>query len=310
MVENTTQTSVASRKHLECHYCHKTGHIASACHKKQRAAQAKSTYAVTVEKLRNTFATHGLPRTFMTDNGSQFTSAEFQAHMKSNGIKHICSSPYHTATNGLAERAVQSFKEHLKWFHDGSLQEKLAKFLLWYRLTPHSTTGVPPTELLLGRRPRSKLDLLKPNLSETVQSKVECRRNTMTLTQNLALSMLMTLSMSRTSPTKKLGYPERLYQFKVHSHITLNWMMVESSANMLTLSSLVLPMYNLTLHLLTMTRRSHLSNSMNLLILRLTALNSHQFLPPLNPDVPPVIELNLITMVTTHDVRKPKGEEE
>jgi len=85
--------------------------------------------------------------------------------------------------------------------------------------------------------------------------------------------------------------------------------MVESSANMLTLSSLILPMYNLTLHLLTMTRRSHLSNSLNLLILWLTALNSQQFLPLLHPDVPPVIELNLITMVTTHDVLQPKGEE-
>lgn len=165
---------------------------------------------------------HGLPRTFMTDNGSQFTSAEFQAFMKSNGIKHICSSPYHPATNGLAERAVQSFKEHLKRFPDGSLQEKLAKFLLWYRLTSHSTTGIPPAELLLGRRPRLKLDLLNQICRKLSSPKWKCRRNTMTHTQNLALSMLMTLSMSRTSPTKKLGYPERLYQFKVHSHITLN----------------------------------------------------------------------------------------
>ncbi len=38
---------------------------------------------------------------------------------------------------------------------------------------PHSTTGIPPVELLLGRRPRSKLDFLKPNLSDTVQSKTD-----------------------------------------------------------------------------------------------------------------------------------------
>ena len=119
-----------------------------------------------IEKL--IFATHGLPRILTTDNGPQFTSAKFQAFLKANGIRHIRSSPYHPATNGLAERAVQSFKEHLKRFRDGSLAEKLAKFLAWYRLTPHSTTGVPPAELLFGRRPRSKLDLLKPNLSETV----------------------------------------------------------------------------------------------------------------------------------------------
>ena len=38
-----------------------------------------------------------------------------------------------------------------------------------YRLTPQSTTGVSPAELLLGRQPRSKLDLLKPNTAERVE---------------------------------------------------------------------------------------------------------------------------------------------
>ncbi len=135
-----------------------------------------ATSFTTIEKLRTIFATHGLPRIFVTDNGTQFTSTEFQAFMKSNGIKHICSSPYHPSTNGLAERAVQSFKENMKRRSNGTIAEKLSQFLLWYRLTPHSTTGVPPAELLLGRRPRSKLDLLKPNLTEKVQSKIEVQK--------------------------------------------------------------------------------------------------------------------------------------
>ena len=84
----------------------------------------------TIEKLRSIFATHGLPRVFVTDNGSQFTSAEFQALMKGNGIKHICSLPYHPSTNGLAERAVQSFKEHVKRLSDVPLPKRLAQFLL------------------------------------------------------------------------------------------------------------------------------------------------------------------------------------
>ena len=131
-----------------------------------------ATSAITIERLRSIFATHGLPRVFVTDNGPQFTSSEFQVFMKNNGIKHIYSSPYHPSTNGLAERAVQSFKQHMKRLPNGSIGERLAQFLFWYRLTPHSTTGVAPAELLLGRRPRSKLDFLKPNLAETVQSKV------------------------------------------------------------------------------------------------------------------------------------------
>ena len=43
----------------------------------------------------------------MTDNGSSFTSKEFQSFMMKNGIINKRSSPYHPATNCLAERAVQ-----------------------------------------------------------------------------------------------------------------------------------------------------------------------------------------------------------
>ena len=131
-----------------------------------------ATSTVTIQHLCSIFATHGLPRSLVTDNGPQFTSAEFEAFMKNNGIRHIKSSPYHPASNGLAERAVQCFKESMKKFPStDSLETKLSRFLFWNRLTPHSTTGVPPAQLLLGRIPRSQLDLLKPELATKVQGK-------------------------------------------------------------------------------------------------------------------------------------------
>ena len=40
-----------------------------------------------------------------------------------------------------------------------------------YRITPHSTTGVPPAELLFGRRIRSHLDQVKPDLTSQVTLK-------------------------------------------------------------------------------------------------------------------------------------------
>ena len=73
-----------------------------------------STSQITVDKLRQTFATFGLPGMIVTDNGPSFTSKEFQSFMTENGIIHKKSSPYHPATNGLAERAVQTFKCGLK----------------------------------------------------------------------------------------------------------------------------------------------------------------------------------------------------
>ncbi|CAC5394588.1 unnamed protein product [Mytilus coruscus] len=47
----------------------------------------------------------------------------------------------------------------------------MAKFLFTYRLTPHATTAIAPAEMLMGRRPRSLLDLTYPNINSRVQQK-------------------------------------------------------------------------------------------------------------------------------------------
>ena len=103
-----------------------------------------------------------------------FTSQEFQQFMDMNGIKHLTTASYHPASNGLAERAVQTLKTGLKKMPvGGNIEDKLARFLFQYRITPHTTTGRSPAELLMGRRPRSHLDILRPNIAQKVNSKQE-----------------------------------------------------------------------------------------------------------------------------------------
>lgn len=93
----------------------------------------------TVELLCTLFSRIGLPEHLVSDNGTQFTSEEFQSFVKGNGIKHTTSAPYHPATNSLAERFIQSLKQSLKAMEGErvTLQEKIANFLLAYRNSAH-----------------------------------------------------------------------------------------------------------------------------------------------------------------------------
>ena len=115
----------------------------------------------TIKWLSHTFAQMGLPVSLVSDNGPCFISEEFKTLMKNCGVRHVTSAVYKPATNGLAERMVQTFKRALSVSKD-PVQLTIDRFLFNYRCTPHSTTGVSPAELMYGRKLRSRLDLLWP----------------------------------------------------------------------------------------------------------------------------------------------------
>ncbi|GFW77588.1 uncharacterized protein K02A2.6 [Trichonephila clavipes] len=71
----------------------------------------------TIECLRDSFARFGLPRVLVSDNGSQFTSYEFQRFMHKNGVRHKTSAPFKPSSNGQAERYVATLKQSLRAMH-------------------------------------------------------------------------------------------------------------------------------------------------------------------------------------------------
>ncbi|KAL1484125.1 hypothetical protein MTO96_032758 [Rhipicephalus appendiculatus] len=136
-----------------------------------------TTAAKTVEKLRTIFAAFGLPEEVITDNGPQFVSSEFAAFLSSNGIRHKTTPPYHPASNGAAERLVQTVKRNLeKQLKDEkrmgiskSIQHRVDQFLFHYRNTPCAATGKTPAELFLSWTPRTRLTLLHPELHNRLE---------------------------------------------------------------------------------------------------------------------------------------------
>ena len=132
-----------------------------------KSTDAKTTCAV----LRKLFATHGIPRTVVSDNGPGFASAELQQFFARNGVQHIFTAPYHPSSNGQAERYVRVFKEMLRSLKEGDVETRLCRLLFRYRLTPQTTTGQSPSELLMNRQLRSQLSLMKPDLEGRVRRK-------------------------------------------------------------------------------------------------------------------------------------------
>ena len=131
-----------------------------------------------IEKmLRRTFATHGSPHVIVSDNASSFTSKEFSRCCALNSIKHVRCAPKHPSSNGLAERAVQTIKSGLKKVTE-DLETRSLRVLARYRLFSQSTMDQSPAMLLMGHQPRSRLDLVYPDLTTQVTTKIDNAKRT------------------------------------------------------------------------------------------------------------------------------------
>ncbi|XP_062542178.1 uncharacterized protein LOC134210171 [Armigeres subalbatus] len=93
---------------------------------------------------------------------------EFSKFLKQNGVTHKMGAPYHPATNGQAERYVQTFKHKLKALRcsKSQLDVELANILMTYRKMIHPSTGQSPSMMMFGRQIRSRLDLMLPSVPE------------------------------------------------------------------------------------------------------------------------------------------------
>ncbi|GJQ73830.1 hypothetical protein Trydic_g18768 [Trypoxylus dichotomus] len=90
-------------------------------------------------------STSGIPSVLVSDNGTQFMSAEFQNFLQQNGIVHKLGAPYHPVTNGLAERYIQAFKQAIR-----------------------AIKCLSPSQLMFNRNIRSRLDFMKPTTQEEI----------------------------------------------------------------------------------------------------------------------------------------------
>ncbi|XP_043063527.1 uncharacterized protein K02A2.6-like [Drosophila ficusphila] len=141
--------------------------------------------ANTIAGLSSIFAIEGYPKTMVSDNGPQLTADAFEEFYKLHGIKHITTAPFHPASNGLAERFVQTFKFAVKKnLQDGiPLRVAVTKYLSSYRFTPNAQ-GKTPAELIHGRPVRTVLSQLFEKPVEAKQTNTKYIPNQMVYARN------------------------------------------------------------------------------------------------------------------------------
>ena len=117
----------------------------------------KSTSQEVISHLKAIFALHGIPEIVISNNGPQYSSAEFSKFAEEWGFSHVTSSPKYPQSNGEVECAVQTMKNLLTKAEDPH------EALLAYRATPLEN-GFSPAELCMGRRLRTTLPTIPSKL--------------------------------------------------------------------------------------------------------------------------------------------------
>ena len=120
-----------------------------------------------IEALTPIFTRYGYPFSLKSDNAPQFVPEDFETFLAGHGIQHRKSPPIWPQANGEVERQNRTLLKSLKIAEaEGKAwKDELNKFLLAYRTTPHSSTGVTPAFLMFGRELRTKLPELRSDKS-------------------------------------------------------------------------------------------------------------------------------------------------
>ncbi|XP_053968583.1 uncharacterized protein K02A2.6-like [Anastrepha ludens] len=121
--------------------------------------------------LNEIFCRLGIPKSIRADNGRQFVSGEFRKFCDDHNITLITTPPYWPQANGEVENMNRSLVKRLKIAHNNRRDyvKEIQNFLLMYNVTPHGTTGTPPTELMFNRVIRDKI----PGIQDITEGKLD-----------------------------------------------------------------------------------------------------------------------------------------
>ena len=117
--------------------------------------------------LKNTITRFGIPRSPVSDNGTQFDSKYFKNFCKGLGIRNHYSTLAYPQGNGQAEISNKVILDGLKKRLDKSKEkwvEELPSVLWAYRTTPRRSTSATPFSLSYGMEAVIPLEVGLPTM--------------------------------------------------------------------------------------------------------------------------------------------------
>ncbi|KAL3513380.1 hypothetical protein ACH5RR_026097 [Cinchona calisaya] len=103
---------------------------------------------------KNIFSRFGIPRAIISDGGSHFTNAKFEALLSKYGVRHKISLAYHPQTSGQVEVSNREFKQILEKIVIASRKDWSRQLdnALWSYHTAYKTPiGMSPFRMLFGK---------------------------------------------------------------------------------------------------------------------------------------------------------------
>ena len=131
-----------------------------------------TTATAVIRVLKSHIGRWGIPSTLISDNGPQFTAAQFETFLSEWEIQHHTSAPGHPNANGKAQSGVKTAKQMMKKCKRSNTDRFMA--LLEIRNTPTHYAGSSPSQRLINRRTRTLLPMTHNILRSRGELEHEC----------------------------------------------------------------------------------------------------------------------------------------
>ncbi|XP_062701279.1 uncharacterized protein K02A2.6-like [Aedes albopictus] len=128
------------------------------------AKPVKSTsFECTSKALDEVFEREGYPKSIKSDNGPPFNGDDYKRYCAQRGISTLFSTPLFPQQNGMVESYMKLINKAMSSASTNktSFVDELREAVNAHNAASHSVTGVPPEEVMLGRKVKRGLPLLQ-----------------------------------------------------------------------------------------------------------------------------------------------------